>query len=358
MQILPPARQPLIVLPDSRPTVDTTPDDIPEDAAVTAAWRMRDISDELSSVLTQFRGRRSFETQTDPLMSGFEKVLDEDVLPKARQVLAAVKTNDRSVEWLLQLARNLFTDDSDLVLVLRELLRQKNLPHASRERLEQMLLTVKAQATPKRLKGGINCSLKARLFGKTLGLRARLMRDTYRSFLESDDGPVADYEDWIALFGHPHRGGVLSFIEAAVLTDIDAQDPSCTGLEFGALLGRLGQLKRLRSADQIFITTLLANDLIHQRRIDEPQLLVLMLGLLQYPDELDDLLEQGFEEAFLLSSHADRSALLGLIRRSVALLPAELFPDEDALQRLETRFTALADSAFAHETVERRSRQF
>jgi hypothetical protein len=70
------------------------------------------------------------------------------------------------------------------------------------------------------------------------------------------------------------------------------------------------------------------------------------------------LLEQGFEEAFLLSSHADRSALLGLIRRSVALLPAELFPDEDALQRLETRFTALADSAFAHETVERRSRQF
>lgn len=47
-------------------------------------------------------------------------------MPKARQVLSLARLADKSTSWLLQMVRSLFPDDSDLALVLRELLRRKN----------------------------------------------------------------------------------------------------------------------------------------------------------------------------------------------------------------------------------------
>ncbi|MFJ3482243.1 type III secretion system gatekeeper subunit SctW [Pseudomonas sp. NPDC090202] len=353
MQIRPSMPSPLLVSPDSKAQANTQSSETPEDMAVTAASRMLETSDEMSAALSQFMRSRKPDGRLEEHMSDFEKVLEGDVLPRAQQVLAAAKMSDRPIEWLLQQARQLFGDDSDLVLVLRELLRQKNLAEASRERIEQMLRVVMSQASPKRLKAGINCALKARLFGKTLAMSAALLRETYRSFLESDSGPVPDYEDWIALYGCHHRSSVLMFVEASLLTDIDAQDPSCTRAEFGDLLGRLGQLKRLRSADRTFVMDLLANEWLHGHGIGEAQLLILMLGLLRYPDELDDLLEGGIGDALFPVSHAERSCVLGALQKAAARLPVELFSDEQAPLRLMERFMTLADITFAREAVER-----
>jgi type III secretion system YopN/LcrE/InvE/MxiC family regulator len=357
MQILPPTRAPLIVIEEpsravQQPQVDDSADDM---SPASALQRSIQNSDEMSAALTQFRNRRNFESKAETVSGDFEKVLEEDVLPKAQQIVAAVKVGDRPVEWLLQMARGLFADDSDLVLVLRELLRRKELPVAARQRLEKMLQTVIEQAPPQRLKAGINCALKARLFGKKLGLGAGIMRETYRSFLEAEDGPVDCYEDWVTLYGHQHRQTVLAFIEAALLTDIDALDPSCSRSEFGELLVRLTQLKHLRSADEAFIKHLLANELIRRYECQEPDLLVFLLGVLRYPDELDQLLSGTFGQSLLLASHAERSMALQLMRQVCLRLPPGLFPDTEALQRLAERFTHLADIAYAHETIERRN---
>jgi type III secretion protein W len=220
-----------------------TDDDASPAAAVS---RFVQNSDEMAAALrSQFRRRGEVADKLETLGDNFERVLEEDVLPKAMQVLAIARQTSRTLEWALQQARQQFPDASDLVLVLSELLRQRQMPVAARQRLEAMLQAVLHQAPPKRLKAGINCALKARLFGRKLALKAGMMRETYRAFLESDDDPVGCYEDWIALYGAHHRADVLGFIEAALLTDIDAQDPSCSRAEFGQLLMRLGQLKRL-----------------------------------------------------------------------------------------------------------------
>ncbi|AZC51701.1 hypothetical protein C4K35_4122 [Pseudomonas chlororaphis subsp. piscium] len=329
--------------------------DGPDDDASPAAsvQRFVESSDEMAAALrSQFRRRGDFGSKFEGLSESFERVLCEDVIPKAQQIQALAKLGERSIEWLLAQARGLFPDDSDLVLVLRELLRAKVMADATRQRLEALLQQVLVQSPPKRLKAGINSALKAKMFGKALALRAALMRDTYRSFLESDSGAAESYEDWISIYGYQHRGSVLEFIEAALLTDIDAQDPSCSRDEFGQLLKKLGDLKRLRSVDVVFIRRLLGDKLACRHNASEPDWLVFLLGLLQYPDELEPLLLGLFGERLLLVGHNERAQLLQLLRLTCMALPLELFDDDEALQRVGMQFTHLADLVFAHETVE------
>lgn len=327
--------------------------DLDNSGTAAAAQRFVQISDEMSAALAQFRGRRHFELKSESLTDNFERVLDDDTVPKARQILRLAQLTDKPVSWLLQMARKLFPDDSDLALVLRELLRRHKLETATRQRLEALLQTVVAQGSPKRMNAGINAALKARMFGSSMAVRAGLLRETYRDFLESDEGPVNCYQDWIALYGSSQRVGVLAFIEAALLTDISAQDPSCSRAEFGQLLARVTDLKRLRSADDLFIGSLLADALICQHNPDESDWLVFLFGVLTYPDELDQLLLGALGERVLLSPHRERSTLLQIVRRLSLQLPTPLFADEQAPLRLAQQFTSLADVAYALECIER-----
>ncbi len=328
--------------------------DVEESGTVALTQRLVQISDEMSAAMAQFRSRRHFELKSESLTDSFERVLEDDTVPKARQVLSLARLADRPVAWLLQMARKLFPDDSDLALVLRELLRRKKLDAGTRQRLETLLQTVIDQASPKRMKAGINAALKARLFGAALTVRAGLLREAYRDFLESDEGPVSCYQDWIALFGAPQRMNVLAFIEAALLTDISAQDPSCSRQEFGHLLARLTGLKRLRSAEAVFIDSLIGDQWVCRHNARETDWLVFLLGLLTYPDELDQLLLGALGESVVLIAHRERSMLLQVLRGVCLQLPHELFCDEEAPQRLAQQFCHLADIAFAHENIERR----
>ncbi|MGY2259667.1 type III secretion system gatekeeper subunit SctW [Pseudomonas sp. SDO55104_S430] len=328
--------------------------DLDDGDTIAAVQRFVQISDEMSAALAQFRGRRHFELKSDTLTDNFERVLDDDTVPKAKQILSLARLADKPVAWLLEMARSLFPDDSDLALVLRELLRRKKLEARTRQRLETLLQTVVAQASPKRLNAGINTALKARMFGSCMAVRAALLRETYRDFLESDEGPLECYQDWIALYGPNQRLNVLTFIEAALLTDISAQDPSCSRAEFGDLLTKVNHLKRLRSADELFVGRLLADMLVCRHNPHEADWLVFLFGVLAYPDDLDQLLLGALGERVLLSTHHERSALLQTLRRLCLQLPVPLFADEQAPLRLAEQFTRLADVAYTHECIERR----
>jgi type III secretion protein W len=335
--------------------LDRNAQSVDDDATPAAAVsKFVQSSDEMAASLrSQFGRRRDMDGKLDNLGDSFERVLEEDVIPKAMQILAITKQGGRSIEWLLQQARHQFPDPSDLALVLSELLRRREMPVATRQRLEAMLQAVLEQAPPKRLKAGINCALKARLFGKKLALKASMMRETYRAFLESDDDPVGCYEDWIALYGDYHRANVLDFIEEALLTDIDAQDPSCSHAEFGLLTTRLGELKRLRSADALFVLRMCHDSLVSRHNPSESDWLVFLLGLLRYPDELRQLLQSALGEALLLTAHRERGAVLHMLRLACLSLPHELFPDDTALQRVGEQFTELATITFENEAIDR-----
>jgi type III secretion protein W len=325
-----------------------------DESQMVSVQRFVENSDEMSAALrSQFRRRGDFGSKFEGLAENFERVLQEDLIPHVSKIQALAAQGDRSIEWLLQQARSMFPDDSDLVLVLRELLRRKELPQASRQRLEVLLQQVIDQAPAKRLKAGINCALKAKMFGKALALRASLMRDTYRSFLEAEGSAAESYEDWISIYGYQHRSSVLQFIEVSLLTDIDAMDPSCSRDEFGQLLGKLAILKRLRSADIAFVQRVLKDRVINHYNSSEPDWLVFLLGLLQYPDELESLIEGVFGNQIILIAPRESAELLQLTRLMCLSLPAELFPDDEALARIGDQFMYLAELVYNKETLER-----
>ncbi|HHC0854856.1 TPA: type III secretion system gatekeeper InvE, partial [Salmonella enterica] len=159
-------------------------------------------TDEMSAALAQFRNRRDYEKKSSNLSNSFERVLEDEALPKAKQILKLISVHGGALEDFLRQARSLFPDPSDLVLVLRELLRRKDLEEIVRKKLESLLKHVEEQTDPKTLKAGINCALKARLFGKTLSLKPGLLRASYRQFIQSESHEVEIYSDWIASYGY------------------------------------------------------------------------------------------------------------------------------------------------------------
>lgn len=326
-----------------------------EDASPAASQsRFVQNSDEMAAALrSQFRRRADLSDKLEGPGEHFERVLDEDVVPRAQAILAMAGDSRQSLQWLLAQARQRFADPSDLLLVLRQLLQRSDLPPATRQRLEALVLQVQAQTPPRRLKAGINCALKARLFGRKMALRPGLLRESYRLFLDGDNDPGSCYEDWISLFGEQHRSPVLDFIEAALLVDIDSLDPSCSRREFGLMLARLGDLKALRSADLLFMQRLLGNALISRHGWPERDWLVCLLGLLRWPDELQQLLDGVFGNSLQAVGSAEQAALLHYVRLACLALPLMLFPDDEALLRISQQFDELTEPLVAREAIER-----
>lgn len=325
-----------------------------EDAAPSAeVWRSLQNSDEMSSAMAMFYNRRDYDKKVKNFSSSFERVLDEDAVPKSKQIIKALKSGSANIDELLRHARSLFPDDSDLVLVLRELLSRTQLKEMERKRLQELLEQVEQQADPKSLKAGINSALKAQLFGNILALSAGLLRASYRQFLQSEDSLVEVYIDWIASYGHEARDSVLDFMEEALLADISAQDPSCSHIEFGNFLGRLGQLKLLRSADLNFVKTIIHDNQVKSFNPNEKDWLILMLSLLQ-GYEVDALLVDTVGKNALFSQHKAHSVLLHSLYRACKEIPLSLFLEEKWKDDLLEALREMSTIAYRHELTEQR----
>ncbi len=325
-----------------------------EEAPVGQLLKFLQSSDEMSALASQFANRRQFDKKGESLSDGFERVLEEDAIPKAKSLLKVASVKEESLVNLLLYARSMFPDDSDLIMVLRELLRHK-LSATMKERLKALLDEVVAQANPRESKAGINCALKARLFGqKYLALKPPLLRRSYRRFLQNDQDAIEDYKDWISTYGYQYRGPVLDFIKSALLTDIDSQDPSCSRLEFGNLIGKLSQLKLLRSGDELFIKKLMTNKVIINLNKTEPEWLMLFFSLLEYPEEINEHLHLLLGDSFLLAYHRERSTVLQIIFQACKSLPHELFECADSAFTLLKNLQSFSSIAYKRELIEGR----
>ncbi|MEA9389622.1 type III secretion system gatekeeper subunit SctW [Acerihabitans sp. TG2] len=312
-----------------------------------------------SAGASQFIGRRqSDKNASEEWSSEFQRVLEDDGSAKAKALLKVSANDNMSLALLLNQARSLFPDDSDLVMVLRELLRQRNLNEKLKTLLKAVLKDVEDNSNPRDVKAGINCGIKARLFGqKHLDLKPILLRASYRRFLENEQDGMEEYQDWIACYGYLLRSVVLDFIEAALLADIDSQDPSCSCIEFGGLIGKLGQLKLLRSGDSLFTKKLVSLDVIDHIGIAEPDWLIMYFSLLAQPQAIGEHLNVLLGETFLLFSHHERAKIIQVIYRSCKLLPHELFDNVESVHELLYELERLLAITYQQELIEKRRAQ-
>ncbi len=335
---------------------DGEPQVVDDESPAALLQRFSNATDEMAAAMAQFRSRRDYEKKSGVAgESSFEQVLDEEVQPKFDKLVKILKGAEGSnIENLLRHARSLFPDESDLVLVLRETLRQRDLDEVVRKRLKKLLSQVEKEADPKRLKAGINVALKARLFGKTLMMSPAIMRESYRGFLASDDHEIDLYQEWISTYGLEKRSIVVNFMEDAVLADIDSADPSCSHVEFGYLLGRVAQIKLIRSCDALFMQGMLNDDFVREINHDEGAWLFFMFGILQNPYELSEHLAQAVGNDLRFVKKTERAKLLQIIFCNCKKIPHEAFTSFDEREGLLAEFESLADKALLHENIERR----
>ncbi|WP_323117694.1 type III secretion system gatekeeper subunit SctW [Burkholderia alba] len=318
---------------DAEPPLDDESQAVAAGAADMQA-RLADVDEESASAalagrfrLSERKGRRSddleriLDTDADEKLDALDALLGRGGVRGDRGGLAA---------WLRE-ARERFRDASDLLLALRELRRRRRLDGERVDVVEQAIEALLADGDDKHVKAGINAALKAKLFGARMQLDPRRLRELYRQFLEFDGSPLVVYEDWIEQFGASRRKRILDYVSAALSYDMQSLDPSCRcPAEFGPLLGILHHARTVSSADDLFTGRLLGDALARDCGLTEDRALAMMLGGLQRPFSMADVLLRTCGDLLEPLAAARRAQLLQLALRAFSGVPIALYGDADA----------------------------
>ncbi len=288
------------------------------------------MADDLSSVLAQMRRRSEAERRSNRSTHPFASILEGEPEGKVDSLTVIARSSDVSKQGFLDLARTLFPDDSDLVLVLRELIRRRKIRKTGSVdviNLEEILEQVWNEADPKQCKAGLNVALKATLFSRTMEVSAQALRQSYRDFIVSEDGVLPQYELWVSQFGADRRSQIVDYMECAMLVDIQSHDPSCSKLEFGSLLGQVLTLKKLHASDLAFLQVFMKTS--QNYALLEPVVLQTWLDCLQRPFQIKKEIDKhhlcNMAQTLMLPVDQLRQKLLTAISK----IDGDLFMDRD-----------------------------
>lgn len=314
------------------------------EGAMITAEKFIESLEELSAFITLVRNRSDRERRREYFaVSESYELLDDDATEKiARLWLILRLSKSGNAALFIQQLKSLFPDESCRVTALRQMLRQRHIAETENKFLEQVLVdTIEQSNNQKGLKSGINVVLKARLYGKRLNLSPGVIRDCYRQFIETDENEREIYLHWVLMFGAARRHMMIDFMESAVLADMSANDPGCTDIEFGDILGRLTQIKIIRSTDMIFIKKMSSDAFLLQFSITEDQWLLFILPLLENADLLyEQLAELGKGK---LKQQKDNVKIIFAqkIYQSVVNFPDRIFENLEQKELLKSNLTAL-----------------
>ncbi|HDL6964079.1 TPA: type III secretion system gatekeeper subunit SctW [Yersinia enterocolitica] len=315
-------------------------------------WRFLQSADEMSAAITQFHNRKLYEKKREEISSGFEQILEEDAESKTDRILQTTQNPKVELHVLVDFIRKLFPDESDLVQVLRELISRKKIDKVAKKKLEEILLQIEKQSDPKFIKSGINCALKAQLFGKKLALNPKILRASYREFLLSDSSAVEVYIDWISNYGYKKRQSILEFIEGSLLSDINSLDASCSTIEFGLFLQKLCHLQLLQAAERLFLRYVISSVGVSKLNDKEELLLYFLISLLKKPESIDVVLAEVLQKTYKKASRKEILALLLTLYRGLQKLPISLFLQEDSLQYILEYMRNIIKNNYVNEKLE------
>ncbi len=293
--------------------------------------RFLQATDEMSAALTQFMKKKIYEEQLANFLDGEEYVLEDQPIEKTDKVMEALKAATTHDYEVYSFAKKLFPDESDLVVVLRAILRKKQISENVRLNAEALLKKVNQETTKKFINSGINSALKAKLFGQALSLNPKLLRASYRQFLMAEDDAVDTYVEWIGSYGYQNRMLVTKFIKETLFSDINALDASCSSLEFGMFLNKLSQLLSLQSAEALFLKTLMNNPIIKKFISAEDYWIFFLISLIKFHETAEELLKNALVTLPADANYKDKTLLLKAIYSGCTNLPFSLFINNEQL---------------------------
>ncbi|MCS3431549.1 type III secretion system gatekeeper subunit SctW [Klebsiella sp. BIGb0407] len=192
-------------------------------------------------------GRRNDSTENDFVSSMLEDKADEKL-----GIIVKNISKLQNFTNLLNFARSLFPNDSDLMLALRELLLSRQLSELQKKKIKESISDLEKFCDTKKMNSGINIGHIAKRFssGKNAkSLSAKELRNSYLRFIELDIPASFIYQDWIDEFGCHNRTRLLSFTLAALVADMKASMPGIHFDEFGPLSAKLSDARVLHTLD-------------------------------------------------------------------------------------------------------------
>lgn len=252
--------------------------------------QLADIADDMSMVATQFSQR--YGKWLDKKANWGKSTLyitEEGADKKLDSVLLMFKKSGQSLQDLLAYLRQVFPDESDLVMVLRELLRKKKLGAQLDAGIENEITRLLEGENAKNIKAGINIALKAKTFAKLLSLSPSVLRDLYRSYINLDIDPIYFFQMWMEKYDVNQCTIILTFLSQSLLCDMQSLMPSCAQIsEFGQLLERVNKLRALYSFIESNMNFFKKIEL--QSIISEKQLYQLIFYGMTYPEDMSKYL--------------------------------------------------------------------
>jgi len=215
---------------------------------------LRDAAEEMADILSTFgrfskTGRKNDSADNDFVSAMLEDQADEKLNTLIRQVAKM-----RDVNTLINFARQLFPNDSDLMLALREMLLSRQLSELQKKKIKEGIADLEKFGDTKKMQSGINVGRLAKRFSKESEgkpLSAKDLRNSYLSFLELDMPAGFIYKDWIDVYGYANRTRLLAFTLAALVADMKANEPGVHFAEFGPLSAKLSDARVLNTLDKL-----------------------------------------------------------------------------------------------------------
>nr|WP_269764954.1 type III secretion system gatekeeper subunit SctW [Burkholderia ubonensis] len=332
---------------DAEPSLDA--DTQVQTQPVDIQAQMAEVEDDAGSMLAQF-GRFRASSRSSRRSEDLERILDTDADEKTDELHTLLKDGKPKAPELLREGRQRFRDESDLMLALRELRRRKKLDGEPVDVVEKAMDELLTQGDGKQIKAGINAALKAKVFGKRMQLDPGRLRQLYRQFLVFEGSHLMVYEDWIEQFGSPKRKRIIDYVGAALTYDMQSLDPSCScAAEFGPLLGTLGNVRLLSSADEVFVGRILDDDLAAAFQLDEDSVLQLMLGALQRPLAIGEVITERIGAVLRVLPSAQRCELMQLVLRAFVNVPITLYGEPDERHALIATIQNMMSLLYADE---------
>lgn len=293
-----------------------------------------DMQDDMAAALSQFRRRLTQQTrETRRNLSESAKEAEKakqegnaEPIEKLAAISADVGYDPRR---FLAAALRLYRDPAELAAMLAALFRsdepeledKTDAKRAAAQAYALLLAGEKGAA----IRAGMNANAAARSFSERLRLRAKELRRAYSDFLFSDADTLEIYERLLEEFGLLVRHEVLGFLEAALLADMGATDPSCSIAEFGNRLSQLGQLRLLRCADVAFSGALKRAGVLLDLPDDSPALTKFFVRAIRFPALGKELYDTLLASCLCLSLPGQPTAAAQSVVAGASAIPARVF---------------------------------
>lgn len=296
---------------------------------------MNNAAEEMADLLSVFGRFSKTVRKNDNTDNDFVSSILEDMADEKLDNLITHVTKQQNLNNLLNYARQLFPNDSDLMLALREMLLSRRLSELQKKKIREAIVDLEKFGEKKKMQSGMNIGRLAKRFsycGDNRQLSAKDLRNSYLNFLELEMPATFIYKDWIDVYGYQNRTRLLVFTLSALIADMKANEPGIHFSEFGPLSAKLSDARLLHSLDQLLNESFSKFPFGEQMRdnqhmLGEEDIVGLYISGLVDTDEFK-LMLKGFSQKFmslLLLKHQSR--VIQELRNIYNMTPEFLFVD-------------------------------